>query len=142
MVTLFVLEVPDYRSAMLIYFIYLYANLTLAPPNINSIFVSYSKFGRVNAIPEGQTFSRLTQRKKYFFCFFPRQTCSILHPSPFSLTNMQALARITVVKRRTGKKIFGVPNIDIISQDSLMYINPINPSFSYISYIMYINIWD
>ncbi len=50
-VTFFVLEVPDYESTMLIYF-YIYANLTLAPLNINPIFVSSSKFGRVNAKPE------------------------------------------------------------------------------------------
>ncbi len=53
---------------------------------------------------------------------------------------MQALVRIIVTKRRTGKNFFVAPNVDIMSQDSLMYINLINPSFFYISYIMYINI--
>ncbi len=39
----FVLEVPDYKSAM--FYIYMRVNLTLAPPSINPLFVNSSKEG-------------------------------------------------------------------------------------------------
>ncbi len=40
---------------------------------------------------------------------------------PITITNMNTLVRVFVSKKGVEIKIFGVPNVDIISQDSFMY---------------------
>ncbi len=49
---------------------------------------------------------------------------------------MDALVPVIVSKKGVEVKIVGVPNVDIISQDPLMYINPMN-IFLYIIYNVY-----